>query len=242
MNRRFTLTSRSIPIINELQAESALDDSFDSRDSDAENENRNPTTLDLKSNSSSICNSSFNPAMSQCSRLSRVTVDAAVYKLIFTEREQHNVFGSTAEPFKAQKFFLIIGGEMDGPFDSSEMDFMFKTHKLEESSKIRQGVEGEFIPLSRCVKRYYCSVLAPKQNTQTPFADISNRQTRFRKTTLNSVQAPKPQRYEQIQRETRVVSALPRPQLNASPQPSESESSEEDEAIVSRTRSQTLTN
>lgn len=193
----------------------------------------------LTLNSRSRCSSFNGPDMSVGSRLSTITVNAEVFRNILANRDSHNIFSSMDEDVDCSRWFYQSGSnEVEGPFDSFEMDNRFKEFKVNEDSKIKREGEEEFVSLVRLIKRYYTNVVAYQDK-----ARMSKASSRGGRTHQRPLKSPKKQRPEVLiiyGRDDRVVSAVPRPQL-AFFNPTIEHNDEEEEQLVSRARSQTLT-
>lgn len=241
MRRKLTLTT---PIITEHLEDYRQEDTLHNQSDEANLEIKNVDNQqkNQKSETTSQCNSSFNQTVSQCSKLSRITMDMAVYRGIFINRDTHNIFSYIDEDINiSQWFYISSSGDVKGPFDSFEMDSKFKDLTINDITKLKRDCDDDYFPLSRLVKRYYRNVLAYKHTDPQRASNLSNKMIRFRKGTITSSKRFKPERLEINGREERVVSALPRPTLvflnNAV-----NSSDDDSEPCTSRVRSQTLAN
>lgn len=247
MPRKLTLNTRTTPIIIENLEETQLSSSLvitkpQEPNSQPRNDSPDEIPQNLQSETSSQCNSSFNRTVSHCSRLSRVTMDMAIYKGIFSNRDDHNVFSAIDEDVNcSQWFYKLESGDIEGPYNSFDMDLKFKEHVLTESTKIKRDIDEEYFTLNRLVRRYYSNVLVHRLNNTRRASNVSSKLMQFRKATIGSTKQPKPKILEIPGREERVVSALPRPRLvflnNAI-----NSSDDDEEPCPPRMRSQTLAN
>lgn len=247
MNRRYTLNARTIPLITVNDVELDQNDSFENYDkSNGEKKNSISQTLKLQyeiESDSSFCGSALNPTVSHFSKLSRVTMNVNAYKKILQERAEHCVFSYLGEKdSKIKWFFESSEQKEEGPCDSVEMDSLFQGQRLQESTKVRRETEESFYPLSRVIKRYYCKFIADRKAALPEAPIVASTIIRFRKPTLHSVQPPKQKYTLGDNREARVLSTLPRPQLVFFGDESSESDCEDDEIVVSRARSQTLAN
>lgn len=248
MQRKLTFTTPVKPIIIAESFEVPFFDDNVDLDSQTEPEIEMDNTVpekskvDLKSDSASLHNSSLTQTVSHCSRLSRVTMDMAVYKDILVGREGHNIFSSMDHDIHPTKWFYINNSNsVEGPLDSFEMDKLFKDLSFTEITKVRRKDEEDFFSVKRLVRKYYKSVQICKLENAHRASNLSGKIVRFRKGTMTSTKKFKPENLEISGRDERVTSTLSRPQLVFINKATNS-SDDDGDQFVSRVRSQTMTN
>ena len=189
--------------------------------------------------------SSIDNTVTFCSTLSRVTVDKVIFQDILKSRAGHSIFTSLEkEDVKEKKWYYIDekNGTINGPFTSIEMDERFQIHKLNEKTRVKTKEEDDYYGFSKLIQRYYKNVLKDQLDLEKDNPKLSNKIIKFKKGTAMPKNKWVRENYETKNREERVVSMLPRPQLLHLKDMLPADSDDEDESYYQRMRANTLAN
>lgn len=164
MRRRYTLQPRTAPIINDTTEESFMDQSVDldmSKSQDIFPFRGEEPGLELcQENESTNLDKLFIDTTTTRSSLSRVVIDTTTYKIILTDRISHPIFTTIDSEASNNWYFISKTGDVVGPLSSSQMDAHFGNLTFSEFTKIRRENQTLFSNLRRFVRSYYCTINA----------------------------------------------------------------------------------
>ena len=97
---------------------------------------RSPSPERLKSTSNV---GSITQTISDCSTLTRVKIDKVVFDEIFEKRENHHLFIEleTSNPTDKKWYIMTENSEIQGPFNTFELDQLFQNYTLTKKIKIK---------------------------------------------------------------------------------------------------------
>lgn len=187
----------------------------------------------------SLTNTSDNHSM--ISKPSVLTLDMAVFSDILVNRNVHSIFNTiSGDSNNDEWFFSNVNNSFEGPFSSFDMDEKFKAKILNENTWIKNAMYAEPMPLTRFVGKYYKRLVAAKQLSCNKSTTISRRSVNVLKDSFNRSRA-NPKDVKNVNREDRVTSTLTRPNLYfLKENDQENSSDDEEDVVVSRTRSYTM--
>merc|ERR1711976_128072 len=196
---------------------------------------------------------SMNQTVSFITTLSRISTNNVFYKEIISKRNIHNIFSKLEkENIYEKKWYYIDENNyyINGPFNSLQMDELFKSFKINPKTKIKRKAEDDnYYFLANIIKRYYKRIISKKYNFECKnYSIVSSKFVNFKKGQIvKRIFSNKKKRFElysTIQRGERTFSLATRPNniYLKDMLPEDSGEKDNSENFYSRLRAQTLAN